>query len=70
VRLVWSPTKDHDIVQYRIYRVSGRSFELIGLSTTEEYVDTSGSGRSARYAITSIDRQGRESLLSATGAFS
>jgi hypothetical protein len=70
VRLVWSPTKDHDIVQYRIYRVSGRTFELIGLSTTEEYVDTSGSGRSARYAITSIDRQGRESLLSATGAFS
>jgi hypothetical protein len=65
VTLRWTPASDHDITGYRIYRSLGKSYELIGLSTNPDYVDVStGADTHTTYAVSAVDKQGRESFLS------
>jgi hypothetical protein len=72
IDLSWVIDTEPGIVSYRIYRsTDGKPFEPIGIQKGHigRYEDFLGmSGKSATYRISALDREGRESPVSATAA--
>lgn len=65
VTLYWSPSPDENVVAYRVYRGQAPAFyPLLPLTTTQGLTYSGLSDRTARYAVTAVDRQGRESGFS------
>lgn len=65
VSLSWTPSPATGITAYRVYRGQEPNFypfSLVGTTTNLTLVDTSH--RTARYAVTAVDNQGRESGFS------
>jgi len=62
----WSAPNDANIAEYRVYRATGDTFQLAGIAHDTTFVDTgSGAATTTPYAVTAVDQQGRESMLSA-----
>jgi hypothetical protein len=64
VELVWEPNTEADLAGYRVYRATGdgKLERLTGTITTPSYSDKKvETGKSYRYAVTSIDRLSNES---------
>jgi len=60
----WSAPNDPNIAEYRVYRVGG-ALQLAGIAHDTTFVDTgSGAASTTPYAVTAVDQQGRESVLS------
>jgi len=61
----WSAPNDANIAAYRVYAATGDTFQLVGIAHGTTFVDTgSGPAATTRYAVTAVDQQGRESMLS------
>jgi hypothetical protein len=71
MQLQWTAPKDSAIAGYNVYRKEGDTWTLVGLADGAQFVDPGMAGStSTQYAVTTVDTEGRESLLSepASGA--